>query len=221
LQRSRAPLLDLATLDIATFRTAVRGGFLCRMGIGSAPFLLPLLFQVGFGFDVEHSGWLVLCMFAGNLGMKARSVQVLRRWGYRQVMLANGVLAALALAGFGFLTPATPWPIMGALLFVSGLTRSMQFTVLGTLAYADMPKPRMSDANSLFNTSGQLAMAGAIALGALGLRLGSWLAPQLGWEGSAAAYPVAFGLAALVTLTGLVDALRLPKGAGDHFISRN
>ncbi|WP_374487331.1 MFS transporter [Zoogloea sp.] len=220
LQQSRAPLVDLSTLEIATFRTAIRGGLLCRMGIGSAPFLLPLLFQVGFGYDVIRSGWLVLCMFAGNLGMKALSVQVLRRWGYRRAMLGNGLLAALALAGFGFLTPTTPLPIMVALLFVSGLTRSMQFTVLGTLAYADMPKPRMSHANSLFNTTGQLAMAGAIALGALGLRLGAWLAPHLGWEGSAAAYPMAFGLAACVTLLGLVDALRLPPGAGDHFISR-
>ncbi|MBB3005248.1 MAG: DHA2 family efflux MFS transporter permease subunit [Paraburkholderia tropica] len=221
LMRARDPLVDLSACSIPTFRAALRGGSLARMAIGSAPFLLPLMFQVGFGYDAFHSGLLVLAVFAGNLAMKSVTTPILQRFGYRPVMIWNGVFCAVCLAACAWLQQDTPVPITVLLLFLSGMTRSMQFTVLGTIAYADVAKERMSDANSLFNTASQIAMAAGITLGALGVRLGHFVALHADWHGSGIEYRVAFVLIGIVALGSIVDAIRLPKGAADHFITRS
>jgi EmrB/QacA subfamily drug resistance transporter len=221
LLRARAPLVDLSACSIPTFRAALRGGSLARMAIGSAPFLLPLMFQVGFGYDAFHSGLLVLAVFAGNLTMKSVTTPILQRFGYRPVMVWNGVFCAIFLAACAFLQRDTPVPITVLLLFLSGMTRSMQFTVLGTIAYADVAKERMSDANSLFNTASQIAMAAGITLGALGVRLGHFIALRADWHGSGIEYRLAFVLIGLVAFASIFDAIRLPRGAADHFITRS
>ncbi|RQM45125.1 DHA2 family efflux MFS transporter permease subunit [Paraburkholderia bannensis] len=221
LMRARDPLVDLSACSIPTFRAALRGGSLARMAIGSAPFLLPLMFQVGFGYDAFHSGLLVLAVFAGNLAMKSVTTPILQRFGYRPVMIWNGVFCAVCLAACAWLQQDTPVVVTVLLLFLSGMTRSMQFTVLGTIAYADVAKERMSDANSLFNTASQIAMAAGITLGALGVRLGHFVALHADWHGSGIEYRVAFVLIGIVALGSIVDAIRLPKGAADHFITRS
>ena len=221
LMRARDPLVDLSACSIPTFRAALRGGSLARMAIGSAPFLLPLMFQVGFGYDAFHSGLLVLAVFAGNLAMKSVTTPILQRFGYRPVMIWNGVFCAVCLAACAWLQQDTPVVVTVLLLFLGGMTRSMQFTVLGTIAYADVAKERMSDANSLFNTASQIAMAAGITLGALGVRLGHFVALRADWHGSGIEYRVAFVLIGIVALGSIVDAIRLPKGAADHFITRS
>lgn len=220
LLRSRAPLVDLSACAIPTFRAALRGGSLARMAIGSAPFLLPLMFQVGFGYDAFHSGLLVLAVFAGNLMMKTITTPILQRFGYRPVMIWNGTLCALSLAACALLQRDTPVALTVVILFVGGMTRSMQFSVLNTIAYADVAKERMSDANSLFNTASQIAMAAGITLGALGVRFGHVLAACADWHANGVEYRLAFVLIGLVALASIVDAVRLPKGAADHFITR-
>ncbi|CAG9222401.1 EmrB/QacA subfamily drug resistance transporter [Paraburkholderia tropica] len=221
LLHSRAPLVDLSACSIPTFRAALRGGSLARMAIGSAPFLLPLMFQVGFGYDAFHSGLLVLAVFAGNLTMKSVTTRILQRFGYRPVMIWNGVFCAVCLAACAWLRQDTPVPVTVLLLFLGGMTRSMQFTVLGTIAYADVQKERMSDANSLFNTASQIAMAAGITLGALGVRLGHFVALSADWHSPGIEYRVAFDLIGVVALASIVDAIRLPRGAADHFITRS
>jgi EmrB/QacA subfamily drug resistance transporter len=219
-RRATTPLLSLEPFGITTFRVASRGGTLVRMAIGSAPFMLPLMFQLGFGYDAFHSGLLVLTVFGGNLAMKSMTTHILRRFGYRPVMLYNGALCMLALSACALISPSMPVAVTVMILVCSGMVRSMQFTTTGTIAYADMPKDRMADANGLFTTISQLTMAGSVTLGAICIRLSQSLAEALGWAGSGTPYRVAFLMVAAAGLLGLVDVARLPRGAGDHFVSR-
>lgn len=220
-RRAANPMLDLSPMRIATFRATMLGGSVSRMAIGSLPFLLPLMFQLGFGLDPFRAGALLLVLFVGNVGMKLATTPVLRRFGYRPVMLVNGVLAAASLAACALIGPDTPLAIVVVILLVSGMTRSMQFTSLGTLAFADVPDRQMSDANGLFNVVSQVSMAAGITLGTMCVRLGQMLEQRVPFDAPAAEYKVALLLAAVVAVVGLVDTMRLPKGAGDHFVGRS
>lgn len=219
-RRAAAPMLNLSVLGIPTFRMTLGGGSVARMGIGSAPFLLPLMFQEGFGYDPFHSGLLVLCVFAGNLSMKAVTTPILRRFGYRNVLIWNGLLCAVTLAACAALTADTPWPLVGLVLLAGGMTRSMQFTAVGTLTFADIPKDRMADANSLSNVVAQIVMATGITLGALSIRAGAVLSPLLGLDGKGADFRAAFLPVALLALLGLPEMIRLPRRAGEDFVAR-
>ena len=69
-RRAEWPMIRLDALQVPTFRVTMYGGSLFRASISALPFLLPLLFQVGFGMDAFHSGLLVLAVFVGNLTIK-------------------------------------------------------------------------------------------------------------------------------------------------------
>ena len=217
MHRAAHPMLSLSALRVPTFAVTFWGGSLFRMSTGAVPFLLPLLFQVGFGLDAFQAGMLVLSVFAGNLLMKPLTTPVLRYFGFRPVLIGNAVLNAMLLAAVALLTPSTPVWLIATLLFVGGMTRSMQFTALNTIAFADIPQPQMSAANTLFSTAFQLAMGLGIALGAVAIRLGGWAAPHLGLaQTPAASFRLAFVVVALVALLCLVDSWRLARDAGDH-----
>jgi MFS family permease len=122
LRHARAPLFDLDALRTTTFAVTILGGSLARMAIGAVPFLLPLMFQVGFGLDAFHSGLLVLAVFAGNLVMKIRTTQVLRAFGFRRVLLVNGQLASILACAL--LSPGTRLPVISPVLFSGGMSRA-------------------------------------------------------------------------------------------------
>lgn len=217
LRRTENPMIDLAALRLPTFRVTVVGGSLFRMSIGAVPFLLPLLFQVGFGLDAFHSGLLVLTVFAGNLVMKPATTPILRRFGFRPVLLVNGAINALALLACAVLTPETPVAVIVLVLFVGGMSRSMQFTAFNTIAFADVPKTNMSGANTLFSTAFQLSLGMGIALGAISVRAWGAMVGPLGLsEIAAVEFRAAFIPVAVVALLGLIDVARLAKDAGRH-----
>lgn len=221
--RTGSPMLDLTPLQVRTFRAGLRGGSLARMAIGSTPFLLTLMLQLGFGYNAFEAGSLVLILFAGNLLMKTLTTPILRRFGYRPVLVWNGLLASACLAGCASLQPDSPLWWIGLVLLANGMTRSLQFTALSTVAFADIGKDAMSDANGLSNTIGQLASAAGITLAAMAVHLAQTMISVTGKGGLAGShqhYQVAFGLVAVVSLAGVVEMLALPKGAGDHFIDR-
>lgn len=217
LRRAAAPMLDLAVLRVPTFAVAVRGGSLFRAAISAVPFLLPLMFQVGFGMDAFRSGLLVLAVFAGNLLMKTVTTPILRRFGFRPTLLCNGVLIVVSLLACALLSAGTPVVVTVAVLFFGGLTRSMQFTTLSTLAFADIQQPSMSAANTLFSTITQLTMGVGIALGAIAIRLGRLWADAAGWQAVPAVdFKLAFVLVSLVALAALFDAAGLERSAGSN-----
>ncbi|VTP69977.1 High-copy suppressor of rspA [Leclercia adecarboxylata] len=158
------------------------GGSLFRASISAVPFLLPLLFQVGFGMDAFHSGLLVLAVFVGNLTIKPATTPLLRGLGFKKLLLINGALNVLALLACAFLTPQTPvWVIM-LVLYLGGVFRSIQFTAISTLAFADVPSPQMSYANTLFSTATQLAWGWGSPLVLSGSVLANCASEMLGWK---------------------------------------
>lgn len=215
LGRTSAPVFELAALRIPTFATALVGGSLFRMSIGAIPFLVPLMLQLGFGYRPESAGMVLMAVFAGNLLMKPMTTPVMRRWGFRPVLLGNGLLNGLLIAACALFTAATPLWLICAVLFFGGMARSMQFTALNSIAFADVEKPAMTAANTLFSTVFQLAMGLGVALGGMGWRLGSALTSG---SHSVAAFHIAFLVVAGVSLLGVVDSLWLRPGAGEQVI---
>ncbi|WP_312132382.1 MFS transporter [Leclercia sp.] len=214
-RRTEWPMIRLDALQVPTFRVTMFGGSLFRASISAVPFLLPLLFQVGFGMDAFHSGLLVLAVFVGNLTIKPATTPLLRGLGFKKLLLINGALNVLALLACAFLTPQTPvWVIM-LVLYLGGVFRSIQFTAISTLAFADVPSPQMSYANTLFSTATQLAVGLGITLGAIGIRIGELCSEWLGMASlPGISFRLAFVAIALVCLVGMVDTLRLVKDAG-------
>jgi hypothetical protein len=212
LRRVAHPMLDLSTLRLKSFSAAVAGGSLFRMSIGAVPFLLPVMFQIGLGYSAFAAGVMLMAVFAGNLGIKPATTPILRRFGFRNVLIVNGVLNTLAIGACAAIGPYMPLPVICLVLFISGVTRSMQFTALSTIAFADVPQASMSGANTLFSTALQLSMGLGVALGAVAWRLGEAVAPV----GMPPALPfrIAFLLVALISLAGVMDCLALPRGVG-------
>lgn len=215
LSRAAAPMVHLGSLVIPTFRISMGGGSLFRITISAVPFLLPLMLQVGFGMDPFHAGLLVLAVFAGNLAMKPATTPLIRRFGFRPVLVVNGLLSVFSLLFCAFLTPGTPdWLIM-LLLFLGGLSRSMQFTGISTLAFSDVPASHMADANTLFSTALQLSVGLGITVGALGTRFGEQLVERMQWQAvPGMSFKIAFVVIAVITLFGWLDMLRLKPDAG-------
>ncbi|MGE2537246.1 MFS transporter [Klebsiella pneumoniae] len=214
-RRAAAPMVRLDALQVPTFRVTMYGGSLFRASISAVPFLLPLLFQVGFGMDPFHSGLLVLAVFVGNLTIKPATTPLIRWLGFRRLLLINGALNVCSLLACALLTPQTPvWAIM-LILYLGGVFRSIQFTGVSTLAFADVPAAQMSDANTLFSTASQLAVGLGITLGAIGIRLGERVGDWLHLtELPGISFRLSFVFIALICLVGMIDSLHLAKTAG-------
>ena len=213
-RRHPTPLLDLSPLAIPTFAVVVWGGSLLRIAIGTLPFLLPLLFQIGFGLDALRSGELVLFVFAGNLAMKMATVRILGRFGFRPVMVANGVLAALAIAACALIGPATPTVIVALILFAGGAFRSMQFSALAFIQFVDVPPDRLTAANTLGAMLQQLMLGMGVVAGAALLNTSAVLHGRAVGVPELADFRVAFIVAGMVALVGLFDSVRLAPDAG-------
>jgi EmrB/QacA subfamily drug resistance transporter len=213
-KRHPTPLISLSSLRIRTFAVTIWGGSLFRIAISVIPFLLPLLFQIGFGLSAFRSGLLVLAVFAGNLGMKTVTTPVIRRFGFRKVLLVNGLLTALSLFACAFLTPEMPTPVIAAILFFGGLCRSMQFTSLNTLGFADIPSGQMSAATTFASMVQQMTMGMGVAAGAIALRIAALLRHGSASNPTIPDFHLAFVLIGLVALVSVLDFLKLEATAG-------
>ncbi|GLS40974.1 MFS transporter [Mesorhizobium tianshanense] len=172
LVRAKNPLLDLTAFKVQTFAiSTLSAGTIFRVAINATPFLLPLLFQVGFGLRPVDAGMLILAYFLGNLGMKTVTTPTLRRFGFRSVLVVNGVIASLSIMACAAISPQTPQALVVALMLIAGLTRSMQFTALNTLAFADVASSQRSSASTLSSMLQQVAMLFGVAVAAALLNL--------------------------------------------------
>lgn len=167
LRRASHPLLDLESLRVATFAASeAQAGAMLRLTINATPFILPLMFQLGFGLDPLEAGSLVLIYFLGNLMMKAGTTRILKALGFRTILAWNGVMAGLAIMACGLLDAGTFYPLTAAVLFIAGMSRSMEFTALATLAFADIDAERRSSASTLSSMFQQVMMVFGIAASA-------------------------------------------------------
>ncbi|NKJ04578.1 MULTISPECIES: DHA2 family efflux MFS transporter permease subunit [Rhizobium] len=215
--RTEHPLIDLSGLKLPTFAVTISGGSLFRTAIGAVPFLLPLMFQVGFGLSAFHAGMLTLAVFAGNLAMKPGTTPILRRFGFKPVLIVNGILNAAFIAACALFSPDTPVWLVVPVLFIGGMCRSMHFTALNTIAFADIPPQKMTGANTLFSTVFQLTMGMGIAVGAIGIRIGQAVSAPLGVGGIVAIeFRLAFVLLGIIALFAVLDCLPLDRRAGDN-----
>lgn len=216
-QRSANPLVDLSAVRISSFAVVLNAGSLFRMAISAPPFLLPLMFQLGFGMNAFQSGLLILALFAGNLFMKPATTPILRRFDFRSTLIVNGAITTILLIAFVLISPTMPIWIIVTVLFMSGLSRSMQFTCFNTLAFADVPQSRMGGANTLSTIAQQLSMGMGVTLGAVALNVADRMtATSYISQFRAANYRLAFVLIALVSLASVVAWLRLDRKAGSH-----
>ncbi|MGP8097350.1 MAG: MFS transporter [Steroidobacteraceae bacterium] len=207
---ARHPLLDLTALGVPTYAVTVLWGSATRIGIEAVPYLAPLLFQVGFGLSPFRSGLLLLATATGNLGMKLFTTPILRRFGFRAVATVNGSIGAACILAYACLRPSTPVGITLLVLFAYGLARSLQFTTLGTLAYADVTDAQKGPASTLWSVAQQMTIGMGIAFGALCLRLsGSDSAPF-----TLADFHWAFAAASALALYSVIGYARLARGAG-------
>ena len=215
-RRIPSPLLDLRAIRVPTFALSVLTvGFISRIAINASPFLLPLMVQIGFGFSAQRAGLMVLIYMGGNLLMKSLTTATLRRFGFRNVLVVNSVLCALSLFGCGLLHPENSLGLMAGILLVAGMTRSMNFTSVNTLAFADISAEQRSGASALATMLTQVSMSMGVAVAALALNLSQNLR---GMNGPATLAQVDFrnawfAIAALMTLAA-IGALRLHPHAG-------
>ena len=216
--RATAPLIDLRLLKLPTFRSAVLGGFLFRAGLGAAPFLLPLLFQYGFGMTPFQSGMMTFATGVGAMFMKTQAATILRRWGYKRVLIVNAIVSALFAAIPAFYTAATPPLLITALFLIGGLSRSLQFTSINTLAYADVPPERLSRATSFAAVGQELAGSVGVTVAALGLELMQRL--QGGGAIDPGHFPPVFLLIAFLSACSALVFARLPNDAGSALLAK-
>ena len=163
-RRHPQPLLDLDLFRLSTYRAGVVGGSLFRIGIGASPFLLPLMLQIGFGLSPVQSGLLTFVSAIGAIFMKTLAAAILRRAGFRRVLLWNALAASTMLCAFGLFRPTTPHLVIIATLLVSGCLRSLQFTSLNAISYAEVDSPRMGQASSLSGMMQQLSLSLGVAI---------------------------------------------------------
>ncbi|MCW3768100.1 MFS transporter [Paenarthrobacter ureafaciens] len=209
--RVKVPLFNLGVFGTRTFRATSTGGFIYRLTISSVPFLLPLMFQDGFGWDPLKAGVMVAAVFVGNIGIKPATTPIIRRFGFKPVLVFASFASAVTFVLCAFLSAETPEPVIFGLLLLSGAFRSIGFSAYASVQYADIVPEQLPSANAISATLVQLAAGAGIALGALFLRLFE-TAGFLG--GGNTAYKGAFLAMAVLMLVSTVDSLMLHRDAG-------
>jgi hypothetical protein len=205
-------ILDLKLLKIPTFYAGVVGGFIFRVGIGAIPFLLPLLLQVGFGLTPFASGSLTFAAAAGSLMMKFTASRALRWFGFRDTLVFNCLISGAFLAACALFTPSTPHWLLLLMLLTGGFFRSLQFTALNAISYADVDSPQMSRATSFASVSQQMSGAVGVAVAAICVE-----AIQFGFGDSelmARDLSLAFVLVAIVSSLSIFIFAQLKPDAG-------
>lgn len=207
------PVLDLSLLRHPTYRVAIVAGTLFRITTGAMPFLLPLMLQLGLGVSAMTSGSLTFAAALGSIGMKAWVPGLLSRFGFRSALSGNAIIAAILICGYAFVGATTAFWMIWTLGFLSGISRSLQFAAVNTLAYADVEREETSRANTLYAVVQQVSVSLGVAISSLILTVAMWL---LGTDASSdiMVFNVTFVIMALFALASSAMFLRLPSDAG-------
>jgi EmrB/QacA subfamily drug resistance transporter len=211
-------LLDLSLFRLATYRAGVVGGSLFRVGIGATPFLLPLMLQLGFGLSPVQSGLLTFVSAMGAIFMKTIAAWTLKQLGFRRVLLYNALAASAILCGFGLFRPTTPELVIIVTLLVSGCCRSLQFTSLNAISYADVDARRMGQASSLSGMLQQLALSLGVAIAGYALEIIGAIADRPAT--TVGNFYWAFLVVGLISASSAWWAWRLPRHAGAELSGR-
>ena len=201
-RRTAHPLLDLGLLRIRSFRIVMQHGTIWRSTVAGLPVLLALLLQLSLGLGPLASGLILFTSAAGALAMKAVAGTLLHRYGFRRVMIANAVVSAFFAGSYALFDAGSPLWLLVAALFLGGVSRSLQYTSLGTLAFADIPDAAMARASGFASMSQELAQSLGVSIATLLVQL----AMLLRQDGQAGATDIRTALA-LLGIMGLIAAL--------------
>jgi len=210
--RAPRPVLDLRLLSVPSFGLSVHAGSLFRIGVGAVPFLLPTMLQVGFGMSAAEAGLVTFSASVGALAMKPAAGPLLRRFGFRTLLICNGVVSVATLAACALFRPGTPWWAMHGVLIAGGFFRSLQFTSFNTIAFADIRQHRMADATGFYSTMQQVSLTlGVVTAAAV-------LEASMGAAGHATPragdFSVSFLAVSAVMALSVPVVARLPRDAG-------
>lgn len=211
-RRTARPLLELKLFSIPAFDAGVTGGALFRIGVGASAFLVPLMLQIGFGLDALTAGLLTFSGALGALAMKFLAPGILAQAGFRKVLVLNGLVASALMASVALIGPSTGHAIVVAVLLMAGFARSLQFTSLHAISYADVDARDLSAANSLASVAQQVSLSFGVAIGATALEISQRI------NGNATPAPGDFSFAivvvALISSLCVLKMLPLPMDAG-------
>ncbi len=162
-----APLLDLNLLRLPTFRAMTIGGSLFNIALTGAVFLQPIMLQIGFGMSAFESGLFTLWGAIGFFISRSSPRPVLRRFGFRTVLVWGSILSGLVVLLNWFFTPDSPYAFMAFAFLAGGLTRSMVYLSLNTICFSEVPESKMSGATGFSSMVQQLASGMGATFGAI------------------------------------------------------
>jgi EmrB/QacA subfamily drug resistance transporter len=207
-----APLIDLSLLRIPSFMVTATAGTLYRAGVGALPFLLPMMLQLDFGRSPEQSGLITFASAVGALVMKPAATAALRRFGFRNTLVINAVVSSILLGLIAAFRPWWPLTIIYIVLLAGGFFRSLQFTAYNALAFADIPRSRMSAASSFYSAIQQFSITLGVSMAAASLSvtmaLAGHAAPLL------SDFTVAFLVVGFISLCAAPLSLLMPRQTG-------
>jgi EmrB/QacA subfamily drug resistance transporter len=212
------PLLDLRLLRLKTFEAGIAGSLFFRFGVGASAFLLPLMLQLAFGLDALHSGLITFAGAAGALAVKPLARGFLHRFGFRRLLIVNGVLASAVLLANALFTAATPHLVITLVLLCGGFLRSLQFTSLTAITYAEIEPRQVGSATGMASVGQQVSVSLGVAVGAMVVELSEWArghtVPQT------EDFATAFVVVGLMSMASALLMFRLPADAGDEISGR-
>jgi EmrB/QacA subfamily drug resistance transporter len=211
-RRIPRPMLDFRLLRVMTFRMSVMCGSLSRIAVGAMPFLMPMMFQLGFGLSAVQSGLITFVSSVGSLAMRACAPAILQRLGFRPVLTWIGALATALLALSAAFRPDWPLPLIYGVLIANGFFQSLQFMAYNTIAYADVPREDMSAATSFYTTFQQMSLTMGIAISAAALAASIGVTHHV--HAMLPDFSAAFLFVAAISFLAPLLATRLDKGAG-------
>jgi MFS family permease len=217
-RRTASPVLDFSLLNLSTMRASIIGGFMFRLGIGALPFLLPLLMQVGFGLSPFQSGLVTFASAVGAMGMKTLAARIIRTFGFRNMMTINAVVSSVFLAACALFTVTTPLLLIMIILVVGGFFRSLQFTAINTVAYAEVEPGQMSRATTLVSVNQQLAISAGVAIGAFCVE--STMLVRHMQELDATVFAPAFLVVSIISALSAYFFWQMPDDAGHEISGR-
>jgi hypothetical protein len=134
-------------------------------------------------------------------------------------MTVNAVISSVFLAACALFTVTTPLTLIFLILVVGGFFRSLQFTAINTVAYAEVESAQMSRATTLVSVNQQLAISAGVAVGAFCVE--STLALHHATELTADVFAPAFIVVSVISGVSAWFFWQMPDDAGHEISGRN
>jgi MFS family permease len=217
-QKVAAPALDFTLMALPTFRASVIGGSVFRIGVGAMPFLLPLLMQLGFGLNAFQSGVVTFTGAIGAASVKLFAVRIVRRVGFRTLLTVNAVISSAFIAACALFSPGVPFALIITVLIFGGFFRSLEFTCINSIGYAEVEQRRMSRATTLSSVAQQVSLAIGVAVGAFIVEF--TLRAKHHAAIGADDFPPAFLIVGALSALSFISFMRLPADAGAQLAGR-